>query len=103
MTKNDLLNDNADLIAKAAQMLAAIPRVSLSASIGPVTAGKRTISVTTERMDRVDVAVDGRPRSTIDVSNGTSTVDIADPGAGHDVAVGGFKSDVLRAVVHLAV
>ena len=103
MTKNDLLNDNADLIAKAAQMLAAIPRVSLTASIGPVTAGKRTITVTTERMDRVDVAVDNRPRVTIDVSNGTSTVDIANPGAGHDVAVRGFKSDVLRAVVHLAV
>jgi hypothetical protein len=103
MTKNDLLNDNADLIAKAAQMLAAIPRVSLTASIGPVTAGKRTITITTERMDRVDVAVDNRPRVTIDVSNGTSTVDIANPGAGHDVAVRGFKSDVLRAVVHFAV
>ena len=103
MTKNDLLNDNADLIAKAAQMLAAIPRVSLSASIGPVAAGKRTITVTTERMDRVDIDVDGRPRATIDVTNGTSTVDIANPGAGHDVAVRGFKSDVLRAVVHLAV
>ena len=47
--------------------------------------------------------VDGRPRATIDVTNGTSTVDIANPGAGHDVAVRGFKSDVLRAVVHLAV
>jgi hypothetical protein len=103
MTKNDLLNDNADLIAKAAQMLAAIPRVSLAASIGPLTAGKRTITVTTQRMDRVDVSVDGRPRATIDVSNGTSTVDIADPGAGHDVAVRGFKSGVLRAVVHLPV
>jgi hypothetical protein len=103
MTKNDLLNDNADLIAKATQTLAAIPRVSLTASIGPVTAGKRTITVTTERMDRVDVAVDNRPRVTIDVSNGTSTVDIANPGAGHDVAVRGFKSDVLRAVVHFAV
>ena len=56
MTKNDLLNDNADLIAKAAQMLAALPRISLTASIGPVVAGKRTITVTTQKLDRVDVA-----------------------------------------------
>jgi len=104
MTKNDLLNDNADLIAKAAQMLSALPRVSLAASVGPVAAGKRTVSVTTAGLDRVDVAVDGRPRATIDVGNGTATVDIPNPGAGsHDVAARGFKSGALRAVAHVAI
>jgi hypothetical protein len=103
MTKNDLLNDNADLIAKAAQMLSTLPRVSLAASVGPVTAGKRTVSVTTAGLDRIDVTVDGRPRATIDVANGTSTVDIPNPGGGHDVAARGFKSGALRAVAHVAI
>ena len=102
MTKNDLLNDNADLIAKAAQMLSTLPRVSLTATIGPVAAGKRTISMTTAKLDRVDIAVDGRTRATIDVATGPSSVAIDNPGAGHDIAVRGFKSSVLRAVVHLA-
>jgi hypothetical protein len=104
MTKNDLLNDNADLVAQAAQMLSTLPRRSLTASVGPVSAGKRTITVTTAGIDRVDVAVDGRPRATIDVSNGTSTVDIPNPGSGsHDIAARGFKSGELRAVAHVAI
>jgi hypothetical protein len=85
-------------------MLSALPRRSLAASVGPVTAGKRTITLTTAGLDRVDIAVDGRPRATIDVSNGTSTVDIPNPGGGgHDVAARGFKSGELRAVAHVAV
>ena len=101
MTKNDLLNDNADLIAKATQMLAAIPRVSLTASIGPVTAGKRTITVTTERMDRVDIDVDGRPRATIESATGRQRWTSPTPVPAMTYLFG-IKSDVLRAVVHLA-
>jgi len=102
MTKNDLLNGNADLIAKAGQMLAGIPTVTLSAQVSPVIGGKRNVTLTTQGLDRVDVSVDGRPRATVDVTNGTTVVEIPHPGAGtHDIAVRGFKGGVLRAVAHV--
>jgi Peptidase family S41 len=102
MTKIDLLNDNADLIAKANQMLAAIPTVTLGAQLSPVVAGSRNVTLTTHGLDRVDVTVDGRPRATADVNDGTTVVEIPNPGAGtHDIAVRGFRSGELRAVAHV--
>jgi hypothetical protein len=102
MTKNDLLNNNADLIAQASQMLAGIPAATLGAQVGPVVGGKRNVTLTTAGLDRVDVTVDGRPRATVDVANGTTVVQIPQPGAGtHDIAARGFKSGVLRAVAHV--
>jgi len=104
MTRNDLVNGNADLIAKAGQMLAAAPAVALSAQVGAPVGGKRQVAVTTRGLDRVDVSVDGRPRATADVGNGNTTVEVPNPGAGsHDVAVFGFKSGKLRAATHVAV
>ena len=102
MTKDDLLNSNADLIAKASQMLAAVPTVTLSAQVSPVVGGKRNVTLTTQGLDRVDVTVDGRPRATVDVTNGTTVVEIPHPGAGtHDIAARGFKSGALKAVAHV--
>jgi peptidase S41-like protein len=101
MTKNDLLNGNADLIAKASQMLAGVPTVTLSAQVSPVVGGKRNVTLTTQGLDRVDVTVDGRPRATVDVTNGITVVEIPNPGAGtHDIAARGFKSGALKAVAH---
>jgi hypothetical protein len=101
MTKNDVLNSNVDLIAKAAQLLAALPNVTLGVQVGSAVSGKRNVTLTTKGLDRVDVTVDARPRGTIDVADGTATVEIPDPGAGkHDIAARGFKSGELRAVAH---
>ncbi len=104
MTKNDLLNDNADLIAQAGQLLGELPNVSLDAQVGPAVGGTRKVTLTTKGLDRVDVAVDGRPRATVDVTNGTTLVEIPHPGSGsHDIAARGFKGGELKAVAHVAV
>jgi len=104
MTKNDLLNDNADLIAKAGQLISGLPKVALDAQVGANAGGKRKVTLTTQGLDRVDVTVDRRPRASVDVTNGTTLVDIPHPGAGsHDVAARGFKSGTLKAVVHVVV
>jgi hypothetical protein len=101
MTKDDVLNGNVDLIAKAAQLLTALPKVALGIQVAPAVSGKRIVTVTTQGLDRVDVAVDARPRATIDVADGTATVEVPDPGAGkHDIAARGFKGGELRAVAH---
>jgi hypothetical protein len=103
MTNNDLLNSNVDLINRAGQMLAALPKITLDVSqVGAVVAGKRTLRVTTHSLDRIDVYVDGRPRASIDVSNGTTQVEVPNAGTGvQDIAVHGFKSGTLDVVVHL--
>lgn len=103
MTKNDLLNDNVDLIAKAGQLLSGLPIVALGAQVGPAVGGKRQVTLTTQGLDRVDVTIDGRPRSTLDVTNGTTVVEIPHVGGGsHDLAAHGFKGTELKAVAHVA-
>jgi len=104
MTRNDVLNDNADLIAKAGQLLAGQPSVSLRLQVSAPSGGNRAVTVTTQGLDRVDLTVDGRPRATADVVNGATTMSIPHPGAGtHDVAARGFKSGALKAVAHASV
>ena len=104
MTRNDLVNGNADLIARAGEMLAGMPAVALDAQVGPPVAGLRKVTVTTRGLDRVDVNVDGRPRATADVADGSTVMEVPHPGGGsHDIAVRAFKSGELRAVAHVAV
>ena len=103
MTKDDLLNDNVDLLAKAGQMLTARPGVTLEMQVAAAAGGTRKVTLVTRGLDRVDVAVDGRPRVTVDVTDGTATTEIPQPGAGkHDVAARGFKGGALKAVAHVA-
>ena len=103
MTKNDLLNDNADMLAKAGQILAKLPSAALSLQLAPAVGGKRKVTLVTQNLDRVDISVDGRPRATVDVTGGTTTTEIPQPAAGtHDVAARGFKGGVLKAVAHAA-
>jgi hypothetical protein len=102
MTRNDLLNNNVDLLAKGGQILSKLASASISVQVAPAAAGKRKITMTTQGLDRVDIVVDGRPRATVDVVGGTTTTEIPQPGAGtHDVAARGFKGGVLRAVAHV--
>ncbi|MBI3270365.1 MAG: peptidase S41 [Planctomycetes bacterium] len=104
MTKGDLLQGNVDLLAKAGTLLAGRPRVSLDLIVGAPAAGKRKVTLTTQGLDRVDLAVDGRPRATLDVTDGSATAEIPHPGGGgHDVAARGFKGGGLKAVAHAAV
>lgn len=104
MTKNDLVDSNADLIAKAGQLLDALPKVTLDAQVSQAVGGKRNVTLKTQGLDRVDVTVDGRPRATVDVTNGTTSVEIPHPGSGiHDIAARAFKDGELKAVAHVAV
>ena len=102
MTRNDLVNGNADLIARAAQMLARQPAVTLGAEVSAPVGGQRKVTITTAGLDRVDVSIDRRPRATADVTDGTAVVAVPHPGAGnHDLAVQGFKNGELLAVARV--
>lgn len=46
-------------------------------------------------LDRVDVAVDGRPRVSVDVTDGTHPVPVAGVSAGQRMRVEGYAADEL--------
>ncbi len=77
LTRNDLLNGNTDLIEHAAGLLAAMPLRRLDPVAGSVAGGMRPVTLTTAAIDRVDVYVGaGRPFASLDVSDGTTTVNL---------------------------
>ena len=81
LTRADLLEGNVDLLDAAGELLAAMPvrRLSVSAS---VTGGDLSVAIDAAGVDRVDLAVDGRPRASEDVGQGPLTVTIPGVSAG---------------------
>ena len=92
MSRNDLLNGNADLLERAGALLAqGTPRrfdVDLSVQNQTL-----TISLTTLGVQSVDIYVDDRPvtQSTA-VSDGTTDIDIPAPPGGSLLRIDGFDS-----------
>ncbi|MDQ1424970.1 MAG: hypothetical protein QOD72_2468, partial [Acidimicrobiaceae bacterium] len=101
MTRRDLLEGNADLIEHAGRLLAALPRRRLDAS-ATRHARRLTITLRTAGVDRVDVAVGGRPVTSLDVRAGTTEVVLERPVAkGVDVGLQAFAAGTLAAALHL--
>jgi hypothetical protein len=97
MTRRDLLERNADLIAEAAQVLAQRPRRTLAADVTAHDGGI-DLALRTRGLDRVDVYVDDRPRETVDVTDGQHSLSVALAGAGQDaVELRGFLAGELVA------
>ncbi len=71
MTKEDLLNDNIDLINHAADILAKMPVYRISPEISP-DAERLTVKIETENISRLDVFMDDRPKLSVDVMNNSA-------------------------------
>ena len=67
MTKRDLLEDNADLIAAAIGLLRAQPERALVATVAGRSTSSVDLELTTTGIDRVDAWHDGRPLMSTDV------------------------------------
>ena len=91
LTRDDLLNDNVDLINAAGQILQSMPRRRLSVITGQ-SGSTLTIKTTTLGLDRLDSYIDGRPVSSLDISDGTRSVDVALPSGAVLLELAGFKS-----------
>jgi hypothetical protein len=97
MTRRDLLEQNVDLIAAVGQVLASLPRRALAVEQTPHPGGV-DLKVRTTGVDRLDVLVDGRPRETLDVTDGQHAVSVSPAGAGeHTVELRGFVAGKLAA------
>jgi Peptidase family S41 len=74
MTRRDVLERNPDLIADAAELLAALPVRALSVDTTPAADDTAQLAIRTGGLDRIDVYVDERPRETFDVTDGEHAV-----------------------------
>jgi len=73
VTRSDVLDENVDLINRAAKMLAAMPVHTVTAKM-LTAAVPATVEVTTRNVDRLDLFLNGRPLQSVDVADDTTTV-----------------------------
>jgi hypothetical protein len=95
LTRNDLLNGNADLIDRAGEILAGMPVRGLTASVA-FTRGGMEVNAETLGIDRLDIYVDGRPDASVDVADGQHTIPVNAAG-GNVMRIEGFEGGVLVA------
>lgn len=92
MTRNDLLNGNADLIAKGIAVLKQQPFSRLTTAVDIAT---RAIQVSTTGIDRLDTFVDGHPATTHAIA-GNATVTLSYPAGTLTVDLAAFSGEEIR-------
>jgi hypothetical protein len=104
MTRNDVLNNNEDLINHAGKILSGMTPFVLRGVAAPVASPGTGFAVTiqTKNLDRVDVLLDGRTRVTSDVVDGTTTVNLPTATDQTDVELRGFQGTKLRAAARIS-
>ncbi len=95
LTRADLLQGNVDLLARAGELLAALPVRRLGVAVDGT-----TVSLDTVNLDRVDIYVDGRPATSLDVADGAHTATLS--ATGSEVRVEGFADGQLVAARKVA-
>lgn len=78
MTRDDVLNGNVDLLDRAGALLAASPIRKLAVTAS-ASGGNLDVELDSANVDRADIYVDGRPRTSVDVAVGHMVVSV--PGA----------------------
>ena len=103
MTRLDLLEQNADLIATVGQALAERPHRVFEAEVTGSANGVIELAYRTEGLDRIDFLVDARPVETLDVVDGKNVHSLAFDGTGqHTVELRGFAQGRLAAARKLS-
>jgi len=97
MTKDDLLNDNCDLLTNAAGILASMPVYELSANVNSISGGTLTVNVMTENISRLDVFLDDRPQRSLNVVDNSTQFELPQQDASF-IEIRGFKDNHLVAV-----
>jgi C-terminal processing protease CtpA/Prc len=93
LTRRDLIDDNVDLLAFCAKLLATEPFTDLVVEV----AGS-SLKIETMNLDRVDLYVDGHPRVSLETSSGTGTgeTEYVFESPWYEAEVIGYKGDVRR-------
>ena len=94
ITKNDLLNNNEDLIERTASILASLPVHTLAVEVTTSRDSTARVSATTKNISRLDAYLDGRPRLTLDVEDGDTEFELPVPLSGsHVLELHGFDGN----------
>lgn len=103
MTRDDILNENVDLIEHAASLLASRPAFVLRAEIDAGTDPTLgvTVRAVTGNLDRLDVYVDRRPMLTLDVQDGPNTISVPGSAGASMIELRGFLGGQLAASTRL--
>lgn len=97
LTKADLMQSNIDLISHACEILDPRPSRQLDIEIIAVGANAISLTATTSNLDRLDFIIDGRPRLTIDLTDGRRDIDVLSDGEPEALEVKGYKDGELVA------
>ncbi|MDX1540943.1 MAG: hypothetical protein R3349_06020, partial [Geminicoccaceae bacterium] len=95
-SRADLLNGNVDLFNHAAALLASQPKRRLQVEILDRSGEGVRLRVTTRGVDRLDVAVDGRPMGSLDWSDETTLIQV-DRRPARDLLLKGYAEGELIA------
>ena len=102
LTRNDVVSGNVDLLARAGQVLAALPVRKLQVVATPAANGALKVDLSVQNIDRADVYVDARPRASIDIGGTTATLTIANASGARRIRVEGFAAGQLVASLAVA-
>jgi hypothetical protein len=103
MSRNDLLQDNVDLIQTAAGLLASQPIYKLVLLERSRSGNSVTVAAQTGTLDRLDYLVNDRPQGSLDVTDGEVTFPVTvPPGAGATLLVRGYQNGKCKAAQQLA-
>ena len=96
MTRRDVLENNVDLMERAGQLVAGMPRRQLDVAAS-MSGALLTLEVDVMGADRLDVYVDDRPRASTEAADGHRTIKIDGVPGAREVRVEGFAAGALVA------
>jgi hypothetical protein len=98
-TRDDLLNDNVDLINRAGSLLAAIKPVrSMVVNVQSASPGQATVVIDTSGVTRLDAYLADRPLQSVDVQGTQTSLTVPTPGNGQmSLEIRGYDQDQLVA------
>jgi len=102
MTENDVFNDNADLIARAAKLFEG-RKVRRLAGAVDVSQGSRHLKLSTKNLTRVDVYLNGRPALSLDVKDGDTATDLKVAAGSGRIYLEGYDGDEFAVTFNLPV
>jgi hypothetical protein len=92
MTKADVLEGNRDLIERAGELLAGLPRYALSVTTKEQDGGVG-VTVKAENLSRLDASVNGRPLASLDVEGDETTFEVPGTADGRVLEVRAYDDD----------
>ncbi len=90
LTRDDVLNGNVDLLARAGELLAAAPQRALTVDVTPGPGNDLTVQIEATNIDRADIYVDGRPLTSVDLGGTAISVTVPAASGATVVRVEGF-------------